>query len=75
MLTGLPFLLPPVGVRSWEAEQNLHVEKGAPRLHVLIVPNSSLGCNTPFQEARGTTEKGGHRKELLGGRTLRTLHG
>lgn len=36
------------------------------RTTLLMVPNSSLGWNAPFLQARGTTERGGYREDLLG---------
>ena len=50
---------------SWEAEDQPHVGVGS-RTTLLMVPNSSLGWNATFLQARGTTERGGYREELLG---------
>lgn len=65
---GLALFCPPPSSRSkssWEAEDQPHVGAGS-RTTLLMVPNSSLGWNAPFLQARGTTERGGYREDLLG---------
>ena len=65
---GLTLFCPSPSSRSksgWEAEDQPLVGVGS-RTTLLMVPNSSLGWNAPFLQARGTTEREGYGEKLWG---------